>query len=1144
MKRNVQIALITIAIVIPVVALGALAYVYREQLFTAAGVTSPKVTLHYAANNETTKDTVDTFSLNTAIDYAKSKGLYALYLGNTSGGVDLNTFDPNPTNSLTEKRSMIGLTRETWMLPWSFYNRCFSDDPGTRTDCHWVNQLVAGTNEATKAFDVGDPNVNGARNQSARKTEFSVVSKTITGATAGSGSLSEMISWTSIDTLEVQFAYGALWPEGTSPTVMNNYKVEISDAGDLLLRKVANATPGDDNNGIPFGDSKRIGNVFDLFHLKLIGYSEKLEEVSEVEISRKEGVSVKVEENRIIFTNVQLVDFASDTSSEKGLRWQISIVPEDSLKAFVNPQQESGIFNILNPTTGYYQEINVLPSLYVTGLTIDLSGVVSKKQKEEMVGYMYDTDDTTVFPKTLDDAIAFDSSSINIFWKEDGGVKSLFSFSNKPAIIGFLQSVWENRFFGLKPNESNSRTWPEDDNKYSSSNARHFKVATQHNESVTITSKPFVPTPKGSSSSSDLRWKKIERIEIPFSVDVHWPAIGLDIEKPVRENYNSLRVESDGDVVILNKQKLRQLFSNEGILDLTEDEREAWKNSPFGSKLVLGNIYEMFSFELHGKTSQGNDVVVTIEKPWELFEVVMDADGTSGKVVSKSAINLLALVDSQKKAIDGLDSTKEMTWSITMAPDKLLNLRRPLQKTYMAIFCVDNDFFPNMEFIPSAPAPMQEAIAGSMSQSACPLQAFGYTAEEERQFNTLASYAIPILNIRAVRFSMSGGKPESVTSAPSGAAVSKPSAGSSNDFVPGSVVALPGLVGSGASSASIEGGIVSDGMMEFATAAVITDLLPMGKAKLTCGTDATKTYKVLHKKPGENSASEVASKLVSTNTGVFLDLGMTTSTRKQTHAYSFVDASGKTVCGGTFDALTFEQGIAAIYHVALGRTTYNPRVDAAKLAEYDKTENGGLTFWKNTGFDLVGILMAISLDPKYKEVEKLVNDTASQQGERAAVELIYNRFLGRPCDEAGCVFWAETMKNDLTPMGVFKKIMLSEEVLSYSSDYAQMAAKEKNIHLLFMRAFGRKADAQALAYYSGKVYRDSVNEIVNSAEFKTKTSGLTSREFVESVFLTLLERPPEKTNDYAQRIDSGTMTRDEVIRQVFESEEARNRMAK
>ena len=224
-------------------------------------------------------------------------------------------------------------------------------------------------------------------------------------------------------------------------------------------------------------------------------------------------------------------------------------------------------------------------------------------------------------------------------------------------------------------------------------------------------------------------------------------------------------------------------------------------------------------------------------------------------------------------------------------------------------------------------------------------------------------------------------------------------------------------------------------------------------------------------------------------------------------------------------------------------------------------DEGGLAFWvaelksgRRTGADVVaGFYLSDEMKGRGLSHSRYV-------------ELAYNGIMGRTPDSGGKAYWVDGLTSgasyDYVVCGFIGSQEFTDLCASYGikrGDRQPSEARDRNIGItkyvsrLYTKALGRGYDTGGLNYWCEQILNDSSRENVinvatsgffHSGEFLGK--NLDNGEYVKVLYRTFLGRECDQSGyEYWKwQLDSGSMSRDDVINGFAYSAEFSNIMAK
>ena len=157
------------------------------------------------------------------------------------------------------------------------------------------------------------------------------------------------------------------------------------------------------------------------------------------------------------------------------------------------------------------------------------------------------------------------------------------------------------------------------------------------------------------------------------------------------------------------------------------------------------------------------------------------------------------------------------------------------------------------------------------------------------------------------------------------------------------------------------------------------------------------------------------------------------------------------------------------------------------------------------------------------------------------VELLYNRVLGRQSDADGKAYWVGEIQQGMTRA---EALMGFSESLEHRAQTADVLAEglwttDNNFQLveaLYHAFAGREPDHDGLIYWVGQLETgESINDVAegfaSSAEFATRTAGLSNADIVEYMYNEALGRPsdPDGKQNWTHALDDGLSKGDMIL---------------
>lgn len=220
-------------------------------------------------------------------------------------------------------------------------------------------------------------------------------------------------------------------------------------------------------------------------------------------------------------------------------------------------------------------------------------------------------------------------------------------------------------------------------------------------------------------------------------------------------------------------------------------------------------------------------------------------------------------------------------------------------------------------------------------------------------------------------------------------------------------------------------------------------------------------------------------------------------------------------------------------------------------------DDDGLIYWKNA---LVNKSKSgASVAQGFFFSQELQNRNLSDAD---FVELLYKVMMDRSSDAAGKAYWLERLQAGVSREGVFKGFAESQEFTNVCNAYgitrgsvAVSQGRDRNtgvtmfVSRLYTKALGRNYDVNGLNDWCNRICdgKWSVTDVAttgffNSQEFLNK--NLSNEEYVKVLYRTFLDREYDAAGlaDWVGKLNSGAMTRDQVLRGFSYSAEFSNMM--
>lgn len=173
------------------------------------------------------------------------------------------------------------------------------------------------------------------------------------------------------------------------------------------------------------------------------------------------------------------------------------------------------------------------------------------------------------------------------------------------------------------------------------------------------------------------------------------------------------------------------------------------------------------------------------------------------------------------------------------------------------------------------------------------------------------------------------------------------------------------------------------------------------------------------------------------------------------------------------------------------------------------------------------------------------------------VELLYRVMMDREYDETGKEYWLQRLSAGVSREGIFRGFAESEEftqicgAYSIERGHASVAEnRDRNMGLtmfvsrLYTKALGRDYDVSGLNDWCGRILDKtwSVTDVATKGFFESQEfldKDLDNEEYIKVLYRTFLDREydDEGLKDWMDKLDSGEMSREEVLRGFSYSEE-------
>ncbi len=173
------------------------------------------------------------------------------------------------------------------------------------------------------------------------------------------------------------------------------------------------------------------------------------------------------------------------------------------------------------------------------------------------------------------------------------------------------------------------------------------------------------------------------------------------------------------------------------------------------------------------------------------------------------------------------------------------------------------------------------------------------------------------------------------------------------------------------------------------------------------------------------------------------------------------------------------------------------------------------------------------------------------------VKLLYRVMMDREYDESGKEYWLQSLLAGVSREGVYRGFAESREFTeicgAYGIERGSVSINENrdcNVGLtmfvsrLYTKALGRSYDISGLNDWCGRIYDKtwSVTDVATRGFFESEeflNKNLDDEEYIKVLYKTFLDREydEEGLKDWMDKLDSGVMSREEVLRGFCYSEE-------
>ena len=178
------------------------------------------------------------------------------------------------------------------------------------------------------------------------------------------------------------------------------------------------------------------------------------------------------------------------------------------------------------------------------------------------------------------------------------------------------------------------------------------------------------------------------------------------------------------------------------------------------------------------------------------------------------------------------------------------------------------------------------------------------------------------------------------------------------------------------------------------------------------------------------------------------------------------------------------------------------------------------------------------------------------------VELLYLVMMDRKYDAGGKKYWLDAMASGMSREGVFKGFAESQEFQKVCNDYGIVRGnvtvgqgRDQNVGLtmfvsrLYTKALGRTYDVSGLNDWCSRISNGSwsVHDVATTGFFSSQeflNKNLSNEEYVKVLYRTFFDREYDEAGyrDWVNKLNSGQMTREQVLRGFSDSEEFANLM--
>lgn len=173
------------------------------------------------------------------------------------------------------------------------------------------------------------------------------------------------------------------------------------------------------------------------------------------------------------------------------------------------------------------------------------------------------------------------------------------------------------------------------------------------------------------------------------------------------------------------------------------------------------------------------------------------------------------------------------------------------------------------------------------------------------------------------------------------------------------------------------------------------------------------------------------------------------------------------------------------------------------------------------------------------------------------VELLYRVMMDREYDEGGKEYWVKRLEAGVSREGVYRGFAESQEFTqicgAYGIERGNVSVRENRdrntgltmfISRLYTKALGREYDIKGLNDWCGRICDRTwnVTDVATKGFFESQeflNKNLDNEEYVKVLYRTFLDREydAEGLKDWTDKLDSGVMSREEVLRGFSYSEE-------